>query len=183
MKVSVMLVYFANLLGTNHWNTANHKKALFIHNSDIGVSEPITPPEKQTCGKNSFRSTKLGTRWKFLLLDSRAIARTKGMFVCSQTPVSMVKTRAWQTCFYAARRNPSQSKVVVVGVVVVSIVVVVVVVVVVAVVVGVVVAVCGVVVVVFFGGEARWSGRSGRSNCQTGRADKSYYLINSMNMS
>ena len=45
-----------------------------------------TPPEKKTCGKNSFQSTKSEGGYQFLLLDCRARARTKRVFF-SQAPV------------------------------------------------------------------------------------------------
>ena len=52
---------------------------------DTGVCEKNTPPEKKTCEKIGFQSTKAGAGQQFLLLDCRARARIEGVFV--QTPV------------------------------------------------------------------------------------------------
>ena len=52
-----------------------------------GVCEKNTPPEKNTCGKISFQSTKSGAGEQFLLQDCRARACAKGTLF-SQTPVA-----------------------------------------------------------------------------------------------
>ena len=47
---------------------------------DSRVCEKNTPPEKKTCGKSSFQSTKSGAGEQFLPLDCFAKARAKGFF-------------------------------------------------------------------------------------------------------
>ena len=56
-------------------------------NSDTGVCEQNTPPEKTTLGDMSFRSTTSGAGEQFLLQDCMAKADVKGVFF-SQTPES-----------------------------------------------------------------------------------------------
>lgn len=64
----------------------------------IPLSVKNTPPDKNNLGIISFRSTKSGSGEPFLLLECRAKARQKGVFV-SQTPASLISN-----CSETARR-------------------------------------------------------------------------------
>ena len=55
---------------------------------DTDVCEKNTPPDRKTCGKTSFWRAKSGAGKQFLLLDCRAQALQKGVFLFTDTGMS-----------------------------------------------------------------------------------------------
>ena len=65
-------------LAEHHWSTSKQY--------NTGVREKNTPPDKKTRENTSFENNESGAGEQLLLLDCRARACAKGVFI-SQTPV------------------------------------------------------------------------------------------------